>query len=234
MKRIIKELVDNNKNLVTGNLKEYLSDIMKRTDYLHSSKLSERCYHIYYDMYELPKCKCGNHITSFLRFKDGYRSHCSVSCSVKFYKHENPELELERIDKIKNSFIHMDYNLKLQKAHNIVNTRIKNGHNLDPKCYEDFKYYHRMVWKLTNRNDLNVLPFCELRGRADEDENAHHLDHILSIKDGFLKNIPVYIISNINNLRFIHFSQNCSKNSKSDIDIDELWSEMVRNDLNLW
>lgn len=47
-------------------------------------------------------------------------------------------------------------------------------------------------------------------------------DHMLSIKDGFINNIPPYIIKHPANCRLILHSQNSSKNSKSIISLDEL------------
>jgi hypothetical protein len=52
--------------------------------------------------------------------------------------------------------------------------------------------------------------------------NNSHLDHIVSVKDGFINKISPIIIGSHYNLRFISGSHNMSKGAKSDMTIGEL------------
>lgn len=52
-----------------------------------------------------------------------------------------------------------------------------------------------------------------------------NIDHIYSIKNGFMKKIPPYVIGSIVNLRLILFGENISKSDRSDITIEELYEK---------
>lgn len=97
-----------------------------------------------------------------------------------------------------------------------------NGHftPLDEK--EDVEKYRQLVWYYTRKNDLSKLKNYENRGRLDENENAHHLDHIYSITDGYINNVEPEIIGSIYNLRFIPAMDNQIKKTKSDISLKQL------------
>lgn len=82
--------------------------------------------------------------------------------------------------------------------------------------------YTRLVWNHTNRNDLSVLENFNLRGRVDIDNDAYHLDHIVSITDGFNNGIPAEIIGSIHNLRFIPAYDNMNKKQRSDMTLEVL------------
>ena len=49
---------------------------------------------------------------------------------------------------------------------------------------------------------------------------------MVSIKEGFLKNVPIKIISDPKNLRLIHWKKNLNKRDKSCISIKELYSRI--------
>jgi hypothetical protein len=91
---------------------------------------------------------------------------------------------------------------------------------LDEK--EDVEKYRQLVWYYTRKNDLTKLQNYKNRGRLHENENAHHLDHIYSITDGYINNVEPEIIGSIYNLRFIHARYNQIKKTKSDISLKQL------------
>lgn len=78
----------------------------------------------------------------------------------------------------------------------------------------DFKLYKLKVWQYTNKQDLKSLDNYEKRGRVDINDKCYHLDHIISISEGFFKNIPVYIIGNIDNLQMLYWRDNIIKSNK--------------------
>ena len=73
-----------------------------------------------------------------------------------------------------------------------------------------YKKYHREVMHITRKQDISNLPNLNLRGLAGT-EGAYQLDHIISIKEGFDKNISPNIIGHINNLQFIPWEENLKK-----------------------
>lgn len=210
LKNEILEIMQNGR-ITTKKIAHINEDIIKSTPHLNSNaSIQERCFNIINNMNSLPLCKCGNTVESFSRLQTGYRKYCSINCAVKYTREQNPHIELKRKEKIRETFKHIPLDIKLEKAKRVLKTRIKNGVNLPVEMKKDYAIYHRAVWKLTNRLDIKILQFSDLRGRT-----TYHLDHIFSIKEGFENNILPTYIANINNLRFIPAIDNCIKSSKS-------------------
>jgi len=81
--------------------------------------------------------------------------------------------------------------------------------------------YRNAVDNITRRNYykyINVINNDKLRRGK-----KYHLDHIYSVIDGYINNIPIEIISNIYNLRIIGSKENISKSGDSDISKKELY-----------
>jgi hypothetical protein len=119
-----------------------------------------------------------------------------------------------------------------------------NGHNLKVTwnnwnsgkrcraCYEQNKYknavkskfgwerYKFLVWFFTEKNYKKyrtlINPLNKSRG------NNYHLDHKFSISEGFRKNISPKIIASKENLEILTKKENCSKQTKCSIQLDEL------------
>lgn len=68
------------------------------------------------------------------------------------------------------------------------------------------KLYYVKAWYLTESNDLTVLRNHDKRGFR-----KYHLDHIFPLSVAYKEGIPPEAVSNIKNLRFIHFRQNLKK-----------------------
>jgi hypothetical protein len=80
--------------------------------------------------------------------------------------------------------------------------------------YPKKEMYKREVWKYTYRNNLESLPNWELRGRNGV-EGAYQLDHIVSINEGWEKNIPAEQIGKMENLQMITWEKNRKKSDNS-------------------
>ncbi len=78
----------------------------------------------------------------------------------------------------------------------------------------DKEYYKRLVISFTNKQDVGQLLHCDRRGRADLTTNAYHLDHKISIVEGFKQGILPSIIGDINNLQFLPHVENIKKYNK--------------------
>lgn len=76
----------------------------------------------------------------------------------------------------------------------------------------EYKKYTKLVWKITNQNDLTTLENHEKRGSHRKDKKAYHLDHIFPISQGYFYKIDPTLIGDIKNLRFIPWRENISKN----------------------
>ena len=71
----------------------------------------------------------------------------------------------------------------------------------------DYKTYRRKVLNISRKQPLQTLENWQNRGK-----NTFHLDHIVSIKYGFVNNLPEDLVGGIQNLRFIPAKENIKKN----------------------
>lgn len=74
----------------------------------------------------------------------------------------------------------------------------------------EYEKYRRMIRRITNQQPLYTLFNIEKRGRT-----TYHLDHIISIAEGFRKNILPEIIGNIENLQMLPAKENLIKSDKT-------------------
>lgn len=58
-----------------------------------------------------------------------------------------------------------------------------------------------------------------------------HVDHIFSITDGFLNDVPVNVISDISNLRLISDTENYKKHKKSEKTLEQLYEDFLRTNI---
>lgn len=102
-------------------------------------------------------------------------------------------------------------------------TRVANGYQIPDEQLSEWQTYQKDVQKFTRkawRLERDKIKDSHLkRGRT-----THHLDHIVSVYDGFVNNVPPEIIGSHFNLRLYAASKNCSKRSKSDMTLQELYS----------
>jgi preprotein translocase subunit SecD len=84
---------------------------------------------------------------------------------------------------------------------------------VNQKQSNDFSHYKRQVMRLTYRN---------IRKHNIKKNAGQHIDHKYSIVEGFLNKIAVDIIAHIENLQTISIAENCSKQGKCSITLEEL------------
>lgn len=104
-----------------------------------------------------------------------------------------------------------------------LNTKVLNGSILSPDKVPPFHSYRKLVHKLSARENISVLENFENRGHYNN--GGFHLDHIVSIRDGYKLNIPPEIIANLVNLRFIPAIDNTTKCGRSDMLIPDLFKK---------
>lgn len=109
-----------------------------------------------------------------------------------------------------------------RRVEKMMQTKYKNGTLIPLEQKPEFQRYIFLARYFTELNDLTKLENYNKRGRAGTN-GAYHLDHIYTIFDGFSNNVPPEIIGNINNLRFIPWEENVSKNFNSCITLDTLF-----------
>ena len=98
---------------------------------------------------------------------------------------------------------------------------------------DEYREYHDKVVKITNKQDLSTLTNIEKRGVIGKDEDAYHVDHIFSIYDGFMNDVPADVIGNICNLQCIPGLINITKRNDSWITLKELYDRYEHQYLSL-
>ena len=88
------------------------------------------------------------------------------------------------------------------------------------KSWEDYttnikgyKQYRTNVLRITNQQPLHLLEHFEKRG-VNGQIGAYTLDHIISVKRGFIENIPAEKIGDISNLQMLPWEENITKGWK--------------------
>jgi len=98
--------------------------------------------------------------------------------------------------------------------------------NESNKNYNDFKLYKKLVCYLTEKNYKtykHIINTSESKRSRD-----NHLDHKFSIIEGFKNNILPIIIADPINLEVIGAVENCSKQDKCSITMEQLLNEYSR------
>jgi len=98
---------------------------------------------------------------------------------------------------------------------------------IPPNCWvskiscSPFSAYKKEVWRLTELEPIRLLPNYERRGFKD-----YHLDHILSISEGFRLGLPPETLACISNLRMIPHKHNMVKGTRT------VFTDLFGNDQN--
>lgn len=74
----------------------------------------------------------------------------------------------------------------------------------------DYDLYKRIVWQVTNQQDLHLLEHYDSRGLAGV-EGAYQLDHKYSISAGYINGVPPEVIGSIKNLEMLPWRENIAK-----------------------
>jgi len=88
-----------------------------------------------------------------------------------------------------------------------------------------FQKYRTEVMSITKGQDFMSLQNYEKRGQAGL-EGAYHLDHMISIKYGFINKISPEVIGHMANLKMIPWKENILKYSSCSITLEELYSKI--------
>ena len=105
-------------------------------------------------------------------------------------------------------------------------TRIENGTQINDDEVDKFIEYKKVVTNRTitmYRNNQNLINPNNLK----RSKKSYHIDHIFSIKQGFLINLPVEIVSHPCNLHMIHYKENLIKQDNCWIELNELLKKII-------
>lgn len=207
--------------------------------FLRLYQITEKeCYNI---VYKVKYCIYCNNESIFKNWITGYKNRCSSKTCSKIQRAERTRKtnlqsygtknvsDSKIIKRKKKETFKKNYGVdnisqlqwvqdKIRKTMELSGRWIKEHERNDKNLYEI------KVRKQSAKQPIHTLSNYKLRGPVEK--NGWHLDHIYSVSEGFKNNIPIHIIANINNLRMIPARENQSKNSRSDISLQNLLDKM--------
>lgn len=101
------------------------------------------------------------------------------------------------------------------------NTRHQNRLRRELGKSTTYKEYRRLVDQFTKALDVSLLENSDKRGLCGV-QGAYQLDHMYSVKDGYINDVPPHIVGSLANVRFIPWENNLAKSTRSSITKDEL------------
>lgn len=215
-------------NLMKEKLKNSNPDTWKKEWSEYCKKQSKRCWQYYLDK---------NLASSIEEAKKMVSKHQKLTSGVHIDYYINKGYKEEEI---KDFFEIINYKKSLTKRNrkflkekygdewvaeyekNAASYREKmenGGHWIKLSDLDDWIKYKYRVYFLTE-----LTLFENKIDNIDKRSKEWHVDHVFSIKQGYILNIPPEIISSPVNLKVVHFSYNCSKRDKCDITVNKLYN----------
>lgn len=160
-------------------------------------------------------------------FLDKFPLHRCVSCAQKDVWSKNhdrlagvrktEEYRSNMSTAIKNSDKHKACRVEVGKKHTKYWDKVR-GFTKE-ELWDEWTLYKKTVYRMTEkvyRANKNIV------NPNNVSRNENHLDHMFSVLEGFKRNIPPYIMSDVCNLEIIKSEDNLSKGSDCSITEEEL------------
>lgn len=150
------------------------------------------------------------------------------SCLEKYgveYVTQTESYKKKRKETLKEKYGSENYNNPNKTKH----TRINNRTQFDDSVVDDFLSYKRVVVNRTMtiyRNNRTIINPNNLKRGIKN----YHIDHKISIKEGFLNNIPIEIITHPSNLEMIYYMDNLKKQYDCSISQEKLLEDIINFD----
>lgn len=213
-----------------------LDEILKFTDFLGTSTLTEKLYCFTNNIVSRPACKICDTSVKFSIPNKEYNKYCSQRCSMMDMKTllgvENSS-QLDSVKQKKKQSALEKYGVdnvsKSSKIKDIISvkkteyweTLFKNlTDNLNfVELNLTEKEYYRLAWRVTNRTWRKYKTDIDPKGIRGK---QWHLDHKVSVKHGYINNISPLIIGDFVNLELIPTSKNTAKSYRCSISTNDL------------
>lgn len=214
------------------------SEIIENTSFLANTNFIERLYCYTNNITSRPPCaKCSAQV-SFGRDRQ-YNTYCSQRCSMMDMRSllgvDNPSQLQSVKDKKKATSIEkygVDNVSKSTEVKTMLrNTRLDYWNSL-------YKYKTLTVDGLTKKKydrlarQFAAIQYDRHKGSIDPlglKGKEWHVDHVFSVMDGFINDVPIDIISDISNLRLIAAKENYSKGKSSSKTLKELYEDVLNH-----
>ena len=229
------DLVNNNKISYYQLIKHRHSDLFEYAKALKGTSLKEQLYNYCYPG-EYRCLTCGSVQVKFQEFTTGYKKYCSNKCVVnsKVVKQgqqlflSNPKKIKARIKKAEATAL-KKYGAKyyVQTPEGKLRNSISNTKFYRTKFPAELNGRSRKQYTAAVRHRTNLV-YQEFKHILDPNNlrsRDYVLDHVYSVFDGFVNEVPLDIICHPTNLKLIHKTDNSSKNCRSDKTIEQLYED---------
>jgi len=214
--------------------------IVSQTSFLGKCSLYERLYCYTYNIKQRPGClSCGKEISFRKHTPREYHRYCNSTCAMNDMKTLLGVGNASQLESV-----------KLKKIETTMKNYGVSNPAYIPKVRQQISNSKKQYWKEVYKNKtytIDGLTRLQYRHRAQQyantqyERNKHiidpdglrgkyyHLDHIYSVTDGFLNDVPINILSDISNLRMISDKDNYKKHKSSHKTIEELYEDYNKN-----
>lgn len=237
--------IDNGLNNVYHNKREHClkltypslyNTIIAETSFLGNCSLYERLYCYLNHITERPGClTCGKQISFRKHVPREYHRYCNSTCAMNDMKTLLGVDNASQLDSVKQK-----KKETCLKNHGVEHyAQCKEGRTL--RSQNKINYWNKVYQNkdftadgLTRAQYKNrAMQYADTQYRRyqhiiDPDclrSRTYHLEHIFSLTDGFLNDVPINIISDISNLRMLPSTENYRKNSSSHKTLQELYED---------
>lgn len=217
------------------NYPNLLNQIIYKTKFLGTASSTERLYCYTNNIVERPLCKmCNKHVT-FNRVKQLYHTYCGRNCSILDMKTLIGVVNSSQLESVREK-----KKIKSLEKYGVDN--VSKAVSVQEKISKKRKDYWDRVYQSKNftTDGLSRLEYarrCHQYADTQYQRYKHvidpeskrskdwHVDHIYSVTDGFLNDIPINVISDITNLRLIPAVENYKKFKSSHKTLQELYED---------
>ena len=204
--------------------------IIKHTHLTEKSPFFELFYAIKHGIVTQPVCKyCNKNTVNYRVGQRRYMDYCSSSCSIMVCHEKSDTAAMKET---REATMHKKYGVKNASHREESKQLISKSKTLYWKEYynnKDFtigrlskeQYRHRA-------QQYAETQYSRFRNQIDPEglrSKEYHLDHVYSISDGFVNDVPIDVISDVSNLIIISANENLSKNKSSNKTLEQLYED---------
>lgn len=229
------DLINNHKTSYFNIVKNYYPTLFAHAKTLNGTSLKEQLYNYCYPGDH--RClTCGSDQVNFREFTTGYKKYCSHKCVVNSAAVKqgqqlflsNPKKIKARIKKAEATTL-KKYGAKYyaQTPEGKLRNSISNTNFYRTKFPAELNGRSRKQYTAAVRHRTNLV-YQEFKHILDPNNlrsREYVLDHVYSVFNGFVNEVPLDIICHPTNLKLIHKTDNSSKNCRSDKTIEQLYKD---------
>lgn len=220
-------------------LPDLYRNILITTQWLDAAMFIERIYCYTNNISSIPTCLVCSNNTRYSITNKGYSRYCSQGCSLRDVAtilgvQNTSQLQTTKDKKRASSLLKYGTESPTQFAElRKLQSEKKTAWWNEAYQYKDFtadgltrqQYKHRaQQYAFTQYNRYkDILDPTRLRSKE------WHVDHVYSMTDGFINDVPINIISDISNLRMLPAADNYKKNKNSHKTLAALYEDFSKS-----